>query len=305
MRWQGRRQSSNIEDRRGAGGGGGGFDGGFTRTRIPMGGGVTRAGGGGIIGILVILGICWFLGINPLALLGSGGDVPAGSRTTQTQSSTPAANDEGRQFVATVLADTEDTWTRVFQEHGERYTPPTLVLFTGSTSSACGFASAATGPFYCPSDQKVYIDLAFYDELRQRFASPGDFAQAYVLAHEVGHHVQNLMGTLSQVNAERARSSQARSNELSVRIELQADCYAGVWANRTEQRSQGWMEQGDIDEALNAATQIGDDMLQRQSQGYVVPDSFTHGSSQQRSSWFKRGFQSGDVNACDTFSGNI
>ncbi len=297
MRWQGRRQSSNIEDRRGnadAGGFGGG------RPRIGMGvPGGRRAGGGlGIGAVLVILAVSWFLGVNPLTLLGGLDD--GGSVTTQQTGDMGTPKDEGGQFVATVLADTEDTWSAIFANGGSHYDLPTLVLFSGQTGSACGFASAASGPFYCPGDHKVYIDLAFYRELRDRFHAPGDFAQAYVIAHEVGHHVQNLLGILPKVNAQRQRMSEADANKLSVRTELQADCFAGIWAHEAEQK--GLLEVGDIDEALNAAAQIGDDTLQKQAKGYVVPESFTHGSAAQRSRWFKQGYAAGDLDSCDTFS---
>jgi predicted metalloprotease len=292
MRWRGRRQSSNIEDRRGQGGFGGGRPGGF---RIPVGMSRTsRAGGGlGIVGLLILLGIGWLLGVNPLALLsGIDGGTPVVVGGGQSgEVGTPV--DEGGQFVATVLADTEDTWSRIFADGGGRYALPTLVLFSRSTESACGFATAATGPFYCPGDSRVYIDLAFYADLRDRFGAPGDMAQAYVIAHEIGHHVQSLLGTLRP-----GRSSGAESD--AVRVELQADCYAGMWARSADER--GLLEVGDIDEALTAAAAIGDDTLQRQSQGYVVPDSFTHGTSEQRSRWFKRGYNQGDIAACDTFS---
>lgn len=303
MRWRGRQQSSNIEDRRGrAGGFGGGFGrGGFgfpgssgPRIGIPTGG---RGGGLGIVGILIVLGILWLAGINPLELLNGGGSpVVVNDRTGRT--GTPV--DEEGQFVAVVLAETEDSWGRLFQEGGQRYREPTLVLFEGQVTSACGFASAATGPFYCPGDQKLYIDLSFFDQLSRRFGAPGDFAQAYVIAHEVGHHVQNLLGILPEVDQVRRRSSRSDANQLSVLLELQADCLAGVWAHDAD--AKGILEVGDIDEALAAASAIGDDTLQRQSQGYVVPDSFTHGTSAQRSQWFKRGYQEGRLDACDTFS---
>jgi predicted metalloprotease len=303
MRWRGRQQSSNIEDRRGQGGGMGGFGrgGGFgfpgssgPRIGIPTGG---RGGGMGIIGIIIVLGILWFAGINPLELLNGGGSPTV---TNQSAGRTGSPTDEEGQFVAVVLAETEDTWGRLFQEGGERYREPTLVLFEGQVSSACGFASAATGPFYCPGDQKLYIDLSFFDELSRRFGAPGDFAQAYVIAHEVGHHVQNLLGILPEVDQARRQSSKADANQLSVLLELQADCLAGVWAHDAD--AKGIIEVGDIDEALAAATAIGDDTLQRRSQGYVVPDSFTHGTSAQRSQWFKQGYQQGRVDACDTFN---
>ncbi len=302
MRWRGRQQSSNIEDRRGQGGGMGGFGrGGFgfpgsagPRIGIPSGG---RGGGMGIVGILIVIGILWLAGINPLELLGGGGGSPAVVNNQPRRSGSPA--DEQGQFVAVVLAETEDTWGRLFREGGQRYREPTLVLFEGQVGSACGFASAATGPFYCPGDQKLYIDLTFFDELDRRFGAPGDFAQAYVIAHEVGHHVQNLLGVLPDVDQARRRASQTEANRLSVLLELQADCLAGVWAHDAD--AKGIIEVGDIDEALAAATAIGDDTLQRRSQGYVVPDSFTHGTSAQRSEWFKRGYQDGRVDACNTF----
>ena len=303
MRWQGRRQSSNIEDRRGDGGGTGGFGGAGPRIGMGFPGGRRGGGGLGIGAVVVILLVSWFLGINPLTLLGGleGGDTGSSPFTTgqqTTQTGTP--DDEGGQFVATVLADTEDTWTQIFADGGGRYQVPTLVLFTGQTQSACGFASAASGPFYCPGDRKVYIDLAFYRELRDRFHAPGDFAQAYVIAHEVGHHVQNLLGILPKVTDQQQQVSKTAANQLQVRVELQADCFAGIWAHEADQK--GILDVGDIDEALNAAAQIGDDTLQKQSQGYVVPDSFTHGSAAQRSRWFKQGYAAGDLDSCDTFS---
>jgi predicted metalloprotease len=261
-----------------------------------------RVGGGGLgIGTIVILLIvAWAFGINPLSLLGGGGSSSQLGPQVGTevgQAGTPS--DDGGQFVATVLADTEDTWNRIFSNAGETYREPTLVLFSDSTSSACGFASAATGPFYCPADQKVYIDLAFYDELRSRFEAPGDFAEAYVIAHEIGHHVQNILGILPKVNSARQRASEAESNQLSIRVELQADCYAGIWANASERM--GVVEDGDIDEALNAAAAVGDDAIQRRTQGYVVPESFNHGTSEQRARWFRRGYQTGSVDSCNTF----
>ncbi|MCB1494681.1 MAG: neutral zinc metallopeptidase [Bauldia sp.] len=301
MQWRGRRQSSNIEDRRGSSGGFGGY-GRSTGPRIGVPGGrVGRGGGIGIGAIVVILVIGWLTGINPLALLGGGGTGggPVITSGSQPSGQTGTPDDEGGQFVAVVLADTESTWQRIFREGGKTYREPVLVLFSGSTSSPCGMASAATGPFYCPGDQKVYIDLAFYRELRTRFKAPGDFAQAYVVAHEIGHHVQNLLGILPKVNAARQQVSQVESNELSVRLELQADCLAGIWAHDAESRNV--LDVGDIDEALNAAAQIGDDAIQRRTQGYVVPDSFNHGSSAQRSRWFKIGYQEGRLDACDTF----
>ena len=301
MEWRGRRQSSNVEDRRGAGGrspfGRGGL-------RIPVGrGGVRRAGGGiGIGGIILILIISWILGINPLTLL-SGGDIGLDGGGYEQQTSSAPADDEAAAFIRTVLAETEDTWNGIFQASGENYREPTLVLFSGQVQSACGFASAATGPFYCPGDQKVYLDTSFFQELKQKFGAAGDFAEAYVIAHEVGHHVQNLIGVLPRFNQARQRMSEVEANRMSVRVELQADCFAGVWAKFTDQR--GLLEQGDLEEALNAAQQIGDDTLQKRSQGYVVPESFNHGTSAQRMEWFGRGFESGDVNACDTFSADL
>ncbi|MBW6422953.1 zinc metallopeptidase [Rhizobium sp. XQZ8] len=298
MEWRGRRQSDNIEDQRESSGGqGGGF-------RIPIGGGGRGGGGLGIGGIVVVLIICWITGINPLTLL-SGGDIDLGGGSGYSQQSTSRApaNDDTTAFVRTVLAETEDTWNGIFQANGQSYEEPKLVLFSGQVNSACGFASSATGPFYCPGDHKVYLDTDFFKELEQRFDAAGDFAQAYVIAHEVGHHVQNLLGTMSKFNQARQRMSEADANKMSVRVELQADCYAGVWGKYTEQK--GILEQGDLQEALNAAQQIGDDTLQKRSQGYVVPESFNHGTSAQRMRWFKRGFDTGDMKACDTFSGNI
>jgi len=297
MRWRGRRQSSNIEDRRGGGfGSGRGRGGGM---RIPV-----RAGGGGGIGLIIIALVLWLgFGINPLALLG---DLGGGGSTYQSGSSGPGvANtaDETDDFIATVLAETEDTWNQRFQASGETYPEPTLVLFSNQVRSACGIAGSATGPFYCPSDSKLYIDLSFFRQLRQQLNAPGDFAQAYVVAHEVGHHVQNLTGILPRYHQARQNMSEAEGNALSVRVELQADCYAGIWAH--DANGDGIVEAGDINEALNAAQQIGDDTLQRRSQGTVVPDSFTHGTSAQRQEWFRRGFESGDVSACDTFGGAI
>jgi len=261
--------------------------------RIPVGMPTTRGGGIGIGALLVILVLGWFLGINPLSLIGgSSSDLPISFGDSE-PGELDAPSDEAGRFVAVVLADTEETWTKIFAQGGARYRVPTLVLFSGETSSACGYASAASGPFYCPGDAKVYIDLAFYRELRNRFSAPGDFAQAYVIAHEVGHHVQNLLGTLRP-------GTQPGANSDAVRTELQADCFAGIWAHVAE--ANGILEVGDIDEALNAAAQIGDDTLQRRSQGYVVPESFTHGTAEQRSRWFKRGYQRGDLEACDTFA---
>jgi predicted metalloprotease len=299
MRWQGRRQSTNINDMRGSGGGFGGLGGGMGRGGPFI---VRRAGGGGIGIIIVVLVVSYFLGINPLELLSGNISTGPGQQGTG-QISQSGVNDEGRAFVATVLADTEDTWTEIFKASGKDYPKPTLTLFTDSVASACGSASASTGPFYCPNDQNVYIDLGFFAELQQRFGAPGDFAQAYVIAHEVGHHVQNVLGILPKVHEQEQAVGQGEANALSVRTELQADCFAGVWANHTQQK--GLLEAGDIDEALNAAAAVGDDTLQKEGQGYVVPDSFTHGTSEQRATWFRRGFDKGDINGCDTFNGNV
>ncbi|MCB1473644.1 MAG: zinc metallopeptidase, partial [Rhodobiaceae bacterium] len=254
----------------------------------------------GIGFILFIVVVSAIFGINPLTFLGglSGGD--GGQSVNAPSGGGNQANDEMSKFVAVVLADTEETWHKIFQDMGERYSEPKLVLFSGATQSACGFAQSASGPFYCPSDHKVYIDLAFYDQLRRQFKAPGDFAQAYVIAHEVGHHVQNLVGILPKFNEMRQRLSQGDANALSVRVELQADCFAGVWARYTA--NQGLLDKGDIEEALNAASQIGDDAIQKRTQGYVVPDSFNHGSSAQRNRWFRAGLNSGDINSCDTFN---
>lgn len=299
MRWRGRRQSSNIDDRRGRGGfarGGG--------IRLP--GGPIRAGGGGIGGIIVLLivaGVLWAMGINPMILFGgSGGSGSPGIEQTQapTNGLAPGEADAQSEFIATVLAETEDVWNGIMESEGADYAEPTLVLFEDSVASACGQASAAVGPFYCPTDQQVYIDLAFFNELAQRFEASGDFAQAYVVAHEIGHHVQNLIGVLPQYNEARQSMSETDANALSVLVELQADCFAGIWAHFTAQR--GLLETGDLEEALNAATQIGDDTLQRRTQGYVVPDSFNHGTSAQRREWFQRGFDSGRLQDCDTFN---
>jgi predicted metalloprotease len=308
MRWRGRRQSTNVQDQRGQGGGfgGGGLGrgGGF---RIPMGGGVRRAGGGGISGIILLVVLFFALracGIDPLEILAGGDGVPDGGRITQESSQSGArSNDEMTQFVSTVLAETEDAWNGIFEAEGLQYEEPKMVLFSGQTRSACGFASSASGPFYCPGDHKVYIDLSFYDQLDRQFGAAGDFAQAYVLAHEVGHHVQNLIGILPKFNQMRQSMGQAEANEMSVRVELQADCFAGIWGHFTGQK--GLLEQGDLEEALNAAQQIGDDTLQRKTQGYVVPESFNHGTSQQRMTWFNRGFQSGKLEDCDTFNNRI
>jgi predicted metalloprotease len=305
MLWKGRRQSDNIEDRRSEGGGFGGGDpfgqgGGF---RIPIGGGV---GGGGIKGIIILVILFFvlrFLGVDPMQILGDGGPMSNGGGVVSQQEGGAPANDEMKQFVATVLAETEDTWTGIFQSQGMTYTDPTLVLFSGATRSGCGTAQKAMGPFYCPNDKKVYLDTDFFRQLSQQFHASGDFAEAYVIAHEIGHHVQDLTGILGKFNEKRQQLDEVDANKLSVRVELQADCFAGIWAHFTEQK--GILEKGDVDEALNAASQIGDDTLQKETQGYVVPDSFNHGTSAQRRHWFQTGYQSGKLSACDTFNNPI
>jgi hypothetical protein len=290
MRWREGRRSENVEDVRGAGGG--------------RGGGGLRLGGGALVVLLVG---AWLFGADPMTLLsilvdgGGGSSIQVPDASMQGGAPAPAGNDEGAHFVSVVLADTEDTWTQIFATGGERYVPPKLVLFTDTVRSACGMAQSAMGPFYCPNDQKVYIDLGFYRELRERFQAPGDFAQAYVIAHEIGHHVQTLLGTSQQVHQAQQQASQQQANALSVRLELQADCYAGVWAHHAN-RSRQLLEEGDVEEGLNAASAIGDDNIQRQTQGTVVPESFTHGSSEQRVSWFRRGLESGSMKNCDSFA---
>ena len=289
MKWEGQRESDNVEDRRAGGFGGGGR--GF------------RLGGGGIgVGTIVIALVAgWIFGINPLALLGmmGGGEAPV-IESPQAPAQRPPASDEMARFVSVVLADTEDVWSGVMRGGGAQYAEPKLVLFRGAVGTACGTGQSAMGPFYCPGDQKVYIDLGFFDTLRSRLGAPGDFAQAYVIAHEVGHHVQNLLGITGKVDSMRGRVSEAQMNALSVRVELQADCFAGVWAHHS-QRGKGWLESGDLEEAMNAAAQIGDDTVQRRSQGTVVPETFTHGSSAQRQSWFRRGLEAGSVAQCNSF----
>ena len=284
MRWQGREQSDNIEDRRG--------------MRVPGG----RGTGFGCIGILVVMVIALLTGADPRQLLGLLGVVeqlaPPQAQQQQVPEGLPPADDPQAQFIGVVLKDTENAWNAIFQKTGGRYQEPTLVLFDGRVASACGMASAAVGPFYCPGDNKVYLDTAFFRELDQRFGASGDFAQAYVVAHEVGHHVQNLLGLSDQVTAlqQRARS-QEQANELSIRLELQADCFAGVYAHFNQQH----LDPDDIQEGLRAAAAIGDDMIQKQAQGYVAPESWTHGSAEMRVRWFKQGLQSGDPATCDTF----
>lgn len=282
MRWQSGRRSSNVEDRRG--------------RRIP--GGVK----GGGIGILLLALVGMYFGIDPSLILNVGDAVQSNRPASQSSEPYQATPEEQEQaeFISVVLADTEDVWTQVFRENGKTYQVPNLVLFSGAVQSACGFAQAAMGPFYCPGDRKVYIDLSFYKELQDKLHSPGDFARAYVVAHEIGHHVQKLLGISDQVDRARQQLSNKEFNKVSVRLELQADCFSGVWANRAD-RMRGILEPGDIEEAMNAASNIGDDRLQKQSRGYVTPDSFTHGSSAQRVRWFNQGYKTGDINSCNTF----
>jgi predicted metalloprotease len=262
-----------------------------------MGGKGLAVGG---IGSVVILIVALLLGVDPRTLLNGGGATEPGPGAQTASRSVNPEEDELKAFSSSVLANTEDVWTDIFRQRGQQYRAPKLVLFTGQVRSPCGLSSAAVGPFYCPGDQKLYIDLSFYRELKSRFRAPGDFAQAYVIAHEVGHHIQNLLGTMDKVDSMRGRGSERETNDLSVRLELQADFYAGVWAHYAEQK--GALEAGDLDEALNAATAIGDDRLQKESQGYVVPDSFTHGTSEQRQRWFRKGFDTGDIRQGDTFN---
>jgi predicted metalloprotease len=282
MRWRDGRESDNIEDRRGMG--------------IPRG---AKIGGVGGLGLLAIVLIGMFFGIDPTVLLQSVPQTQSPPASVE-RGRSPAINDDQRKFVAVVLAETEDVWRGVFQRGGRTYQAPKLVLFSGAVESACGMAGSATGPFYCPSDHKVYLDLSFFEDMRTRFGASGDFAQAYVIAHEVGHHVQTLLGISRKVQELQSRASSAERNRLSVRMELQADCFAGVWAHQAH-KSRQILETGDIEEGLNAASAIGDDRIMKRTQGHVVPDAFTHGSSAQRVRWFKRGLESGSLQACDTF----
>ena len=316
MRWQGQRKSTNVDDRRNRPGGGGlGGLGGLLGGR---GGGARRVpgkrGGLGIGTILIGLAIAWMLGINPLQLLGmfTGGgggmspnlDMRAQQQMQQQQpraGTSSAIDDEMGQFMSVVLGSTEDVWGKRFQKAGQQYPAPKLVLYRGGTTTACGMGSAAAGPFYCPADRKVYIDLSFYETMKRKLGAPGDFAQAYVLAHEVGHHVQNVTGMMKKMDAARRSVSKTQYNKLSVRLELQADCYAGIWA-RESQQARNWLEQGDLEEAMNAAAAVGDDNMMRKSGGYVRPEKFTHGSSEQRMRWFRKGLETGDMRACDTFN---
>ncbi len=331
MRWKGRRKSDNVEDRRGQGGGGG------LRFPFPGGGrGARRGGGMGIMGIIIVVGIMIFFPKFGKLILGGGGtgfpglELPRMPDSSTNRRITPSqgrvrrnaglprggmedrqgsrndrekVSDEMRGFLSVVLADTEDVWTRIFDRMGRTYREPKMVMFSGSTRTACGVGMRQMGPFYCPNDQKVYIDTAFYKELSRKFGASGDFAQAYVIAHEIGHHVQTLLGITGKVQKYKMRHGQksTKSNAIQVRMELQADCMAGVWAKRAD-RAKNILERGDLEEALNAANAIGDDKIQKRTTGYVVPDSFTHGSSKQRVSWFKRGFERGDVATCDTFT---
>ena len=279
MRWEGRRESGNIEDRRGMGMG---------SVGLPL--------GGGLGGLVLLLLISWLTGTNPLDLI-STSSVPQDQsvETTGVRDDDPQA-----KFISVVLADTEDTWRDLFRQRGQAYVPPVLVLFNGATQSACGVGRSEVGPFYCSADRKVYLDLSFFRDLDERFGAPGDFAQAYVVAHEVGHHVQNMLGIAESVTAARERSDDRQSNALSVRLELQADCFAGVWGHFAAGR--GLLEPGDADEGLNAAAAIGDDRLQRMARGQVIPETFTHGSSADRVRWLRRGLDSGTIESCDTFS---
>jgi predicted metalloprotease len=316
MRWRGRKQSTNVSDQRGQDSSGGTFrmpgssrDGGF---QIPRGRTTKRAGGGLGCGTMAVIGIVlYFLGVNPMTILGQlGGGLGSGLDTSiapntarkpiERNSTRQRNNDEESQFVSTILGSTEEIWTGIFKAYGKRYPKPELVLFSGKVQSACGFASSASGPFYCPGDSKVYIDLSFYQQLASQFGAKGDFAKAYVLAHEVGHHVQNIIGVLPQFNRERQRMGKIEANKMSVQVELQADCFAGVWGYYVER--EGWLERGDLEEAINAATKIGDDAIQKRTQGYVVPESFNHGTSKQRVKWFTRGFEKGRLEACNSFN---
>ena len=280
MRWENERKSSNVEDRRGVGLGG-------------------KMKGGGI-GILLLALVGMYFGIDPALILNLGDTVQQAQVGPSGPVQQTGEEKQLAEFVSVVLADTEDTWHKIFASSGRTYEEPNLVLFSGAVQSACGYAQAAMGPFYCPGDRKVYIDLSFYQELKKKMNAPGDFAQAYVIAHEIGHHVQQLLGISDKVHAQKRQISTTEYNMLSVKLELQADCLAGVWAHRAD-KVRNLVEPGDIDEAINAASQIGDDRLQKQHQGYVVPDSFTHGSSAQRVRWFRRGYESGNINSCDTF----
>jgi predicted metalloprotease len=280
MLWQSGRRSENIEDRRGA--------------RISR----NVAGGG--IGTIVLILVALYFGIDPSVILQQGGDLPSNRSSQETPATQSPEENELAEFVSVVLADTEDTWHEIFRTSGRQYREPKLVLYSGAVDSACGFAQSATGPFYCSADEKVYLDLTFFKDLKSRFKAPGDFAQAYVIAHEIGHHVQTQTGILQKVHEARRQLPAVKANALLVRLELQADCFAGIWAHHAD-RTRRVVEAGDIDEALGAASAVGDDRLQMQAQGHVVPDSFTHGTSAQRVQWFKQGLSTGSLDACNTF----
>jgi len=284
MRWRGERQSDNVEDRRG--------------MSISRG---AKVGGIGGLGLVAVVVISMLMGVDPSSILQVVEQNTQPSSISVEQSATTAANDDMRNFVAVVLAETEDVWNDTFQQAGKTYEEPRLVLFSGAVDSACGMADSAVGPFYCPGDHKVYLDLAFFEELHSRFGASGDFAQAYVIAHEVGHHVQTLLGISEKVRELQSQAGKSENNKLSVMMELQADCLAGMWAHQADKK-RNILEAGDVEEGLNAASAVGDDRIQKQTQGYVVPDGFTHGSSAQRVSWFQRGFEQGNIGACDTFS---
>ena len=284
MRWRGERQSDNVEDRRGA--------------SVSRG---AKIGGISGLGLVAVVVISMFLGVDPTALLQVVGQNTQSTTMSTEQTTSAPANDDMRNFVAVVLAETEDVWNETFQKAGRTYEEPKLVLFSGAVESACGMADAAVGPFYCPADHKVYLDLVFFEDLHSRFGASGDFAQAYVIAHEIGHHVQTQLGIIQKVNAMQARASKTDRNKLNVMLELQADCLAGMWAHQA-QKKRNILEAGDIEEGLNAASAVGDDRIQKRTQGYVVPDGFTHGSSAQRVKWFRRGLEQGNISACDTFN---
>ncbi|HOG83049.1 MAG TPA: neutral zinc metallopeptidase [Smithellaceae bacterium] len=284
MRWRGERQSDNVEDRRGA--------------SVSRG---AKIGGISGLGLVAVVVISMFLGVDPTALLQVVGQSTQSTTMSTEQTTSAPANDDMRNFVAVVLAETEDVWNETFQKAGRTYEEPKLVLFSGAVESACGMADAAVGPFYCPADHKVYLDLVFFEDLHSRFGASGDFAQAYVIAHEIGHHVQTQLGIIQKVNAMQARASKTDRNKLNVMLELQADCLAGMWAHQA-QKKRNILEAGDIEEGLNAASAVGDDRIQKRTQGYVVPDGFTHGSSAQRVRWFRRGLEQGNISACDTFN---
>lgn len=284
MRWRGERQSNNVEDRRG--------------MSISRG---AKVGGIGGLGLIAIVVVSMFMGVDPTQILQVVQQNTQPSSISVEQNATNTANDDMRNFVAVVLAETEDVWNDVFERAGRTYEEPKLVLFSDAVESACGMAGSATGPFYCPADHKVYLDLAFFEELHSRFGASGDFAQAYVIAHEIGHHVQTQLGIIHKVHELQSRASAPEAKKLNVRLELQADCLAGMWAHQAD-KQRNILEEGDVEEGLNAASAVGDDRIQKQSQGYVVPDAFTHGSSAQRVRWFKRGFEQGNIGACDSFS---